>query len=146
MRKHCKEPISIDPPGPRYMACDVILFRPLLFQKSFGLSISPLLPPVPPNGIATVVPHHGSRTKSELPTPLLEAPTDIHIISCNTEPFVETSYLQQRGFAESHVASRNVFCFAISQQHMDGPAGRVAHALFYPVTRRRNIGASDADV
>jgi hypothetical protein len=60
------------------------------------------------------MPHDGRRRKTNRPTSLLDAPADIDIVTGNTENGIESTDFLQEGFAECHVATRNMLSDGIS--------------------------------
>ena len=75
------------------MPCDmtegIIFLGPFTFEHGFGFTVIKLLPPVSPQRISALMPHHRRRTKAQSPTPRLQAPACVNIITRDAELCVE---------------------------------------------------------
>ena len=121
----------------------IIPLGPFGFQQGLGASVAPLLFEVFADGIAPVVPNHGSGTKAESPSPLLESPADIHVIAGSIKLRVEPPHGFECRLPEGHVAPGNMLGHLIRYQDMGGAPGRMSHGIGHQRTlRRENIGAA----
>jgi hypothetical protein len=103
--------------------------------------------PVGAHGLAPVVPNQRRRVKADFPAGLLDAPANVDVIACGPELRIETTDRAQPLDAKRHVATRNVLGFAVREQHVRGPTGRVGHRFGHQtVAGRRQVRAADGGV
>src|SRR5881397_2371071 len=92
-----------------------------------------------------MMPNNCRWTEPKRPALLLQAPTNIHVITRHSELRIEAADSLQRRHAKSHVAPGNMFRLPVCQQDMDRPARRVRDAICdEAITRRRNIRTANS--
>src|SRR5262249_20832073 len=69
----------------------VVLLRPLALEQSFGLSITSLLFPIIDERVATVMPHHRRRTKTNFPSSLQNPPAEINVVSSGAKRGIKST-------------------------------------------------------
>src|ERR1051325_6748061 len=132
--------VAVDPAAPGEVAGGVVLFRPLSFEQRFGLSVTDLLVPVGEHGVSPVMPYHRCRAEAEREAFLLKTPADVDIVAGGANLFIEYADIEQRGFAECHVASGDMFRFLVAQEHVDRTARSVSYAIGNrTIVRRREV-------
>src|SRR5207248_9994800 len=107
--EHVGQPVAVDTAGPARVPGAIVFLGPLPFEHRLRAAVPDLLLPVSAHRVAAVVPDHRGGAESKRPAPLLEAPTHVHVVAGGAELRVEPSDRLEAGFAERHVAARNVF-------------------------------------
>src|SRR5215467_4180530 len=110
------------------MSGRVVLPRPFLLQQSLRAPIALLLLPIRLERVAAVMPHH-RRGRETNHADLTQAPAGVDVVTGRAEDRIEAANLLQRLSPDREIASRNMLCNFVSQQNVDGTAGRVGHAL-----------------
>ena len=92
------------------------------------------------------MPHEGCRRKREASALCLQPPAHVHIIARTHEQWIEPLNGEQRVASKPHVATGDMFCSVIVQQHMRGRAWCARNALrHWRIIRRHHVGTADAD-
>ena len=94
-----------------------------------------------------MMPDHRRGIEPQRPTLLLQAPTDINVVTRDAELRIKSANRREARLAERHVTAGNVFRLAIGKQHVRGAAGRVGDAFGDgPIRRWRDVGSADRGV
>ena len=113
---------------PSGVAARIVFLRPFPLEHRFGFSVANLLLPVRSHGPAVVMPNHRARTESKLPPSLPGSPANIHVITGLAKLRIKSANGLEPALSKSHVASRNVLCFAVGKEHMSRSAGGPSNA------------------
>ena len=87
-----------------------------------------------------MVPNDRRWSETQRPTLLLQAPTDVYVVSCNSKTPIKATNRLQLFQAISHVAAWNMFSDFVRQKDMNRPSGRMRDGLCgKAIIRRRNV-------
>src|SRR5262249_5977419 len=140
-------PGGVDPPCPADMTKCVAPLWPFNRKLGFRFAVAALLLPIGANRITAMMPHHSRRAKANRPPPILQSPTQIHVISRGAKTGVEAVDREERLFTVHHVAARNVLGNLIREQDVERITRRRGDAFGdEPVAGWRQIGTTDANV
>src|SRR5690348_429067 len=93
-------------------------------QESFRFSITVLLFQVITDCRTPEMPDKCGRAETNFMPGLLQAPAEVHVISCLHKDGIESSNLFQDGFIKGHVAARDVLGLAVGKHDSRWTAGR----------------------
>src|SRR5215831_16360348 len=111
--------VAIHPPEPREMAGRIVLLWPFAFEQRLSSPIVQLLFPISPHQVAAMMPDHSSGVEPHRPALSLQPPTNVDVITCDTELRVKSADRLEGSFAERHVAAGNVLCLLVGKEDMD---------------------------
>jgi len=136
--------IAVDPPEPGDVTSLVVAVGPLALEKRLGASVPELLMEVRAHRAASAVPDARTRAEADLRPRFLEAPADVDVVAGRYELGIESADVQQRLAPERHVAAWYVLRLLVRQQHVNGTARSMRHAVGdEPAVAWRDVRATD---